>query len=126
LKLKYNQNTSIPTLLSNHITIGKAQNGTSIEFHLPVTSLQKVLSTSFRDKQVNVSEIKNIVTDGIIHEIHEKAIKNNINIVFEINRNVFIKEVLQDLVSDPVIWRKMLVQNQFPHSEEKKVIIEYR
>jgi hypothetical protein len=116
----------MPTLLSNHITIGKAQNGTNIEFQLPVTSLQKVLSTSFRDKQVNVFEIKNIVTDGIICEIREKAIKNNISIVFEINRNVFIKEVLQDIVSDPVIWRKTLVQNLLPCSEEKKVIIEYR
>jgi hypothetical protein len=117
---------SVPTLLSNHITIGKAQNGTNIEFHLPVTSLQKVLSSSFGDKQINVSEIKNIVTDGIIYQIHEKAIKNNISIVFEINRNVFIKEVLQGMVCDPVIWRKTLVQNLLPHSEEKKVIIEYR
>jgi hypothetical protein len=116
----------IPTLVSNHITIGKAQNGTNIEFHLPVTSLQSVLSTLFRDKQINVFEIKNIVTDDIICEIHEKAIKNNISIVFEINRNVFIKEVLQGIVSDPVIWRKTLVQNLLPHSEEKKAVIEYR
>jgi hypothetical protein len=116
----------MPTLLSNHITIGKAQSGTNIEFHLPVTSLQRVLSTSFRDKQINVSEIKNIVTDGIIRQVHEKSIKNNISIVFEINRNVFIKEVLQGIVGDPVIWRKTLVQNLLPHAEEKKVIIEYR
>jgi len=117
---------SLPTLLSNHITIGKAQNGTNIEFYLPVTSLQRALSSSFGDKQINVFEIKNIVTDGIICQIHEKAIKNNINVVFEINRNVFIKEVLQGIVSDPVMWRKTLVQNLLPHSEEKKVIIEYR
>ena len=116
----------MPTVLSNRITIGRAQNGTNIEFHLPVTSLQKVLSTSFSNKQINVSEMKNIVTDGIICEIHETAIKNDISIVFEINRNVFIKEVLQDIVSDPVMWRKTLVKNLLPHSQEKKVIVEYR
>jgi hypothetical protein len=112
----------MPTVLSNHITIGRAQNGTNIEFHLPVTSLQKVFSS----KQINVSEMKNIVTDGIICEIHETAVKNDISIVFEINRNVFIKEVLQDIVSDPVMWRKTLVKNLLPHSQEKKVIVEYR
>jgi hypothetical protein len=35
---KTNQNTFMSALLSHHITLGKAQKGTNIEFHLPVTS----------------------------------------------------------------------------------------
>jgi hypothetical protein len=115
----------MPTL-SKHITVGKAQNGTNIEFHLPVTSLQKVLSTSVGDKEINMSEMKNIVTDNIIFNVHEEAIKKDVSIVFQINRNVFIKEVLQDIASDPIMWGKTLAQNLLPHPEEKKVIVEYR
>lgn len=113
----------MPTLLSHHITIGKTQKGTNIEFHLPVTSLQKVLS---KDKEINMSEVKSIVTDDIICDVHEEEIKKDVSIVFEINRNVFIEEVLQDIVSDPIKWRKTLAQNLLPNSEEKKAIVEYR
>lgn len=120
---KTNQNTFMPALLSHHITLGKAQKGTNIEFRLPVTSLRKVLS---RDKEINMCEVKSIVTDDIICNVHEEAIKKDVNIVFEINRNVFIKEVLQDIVSDPIKWRKTLAQSLLPHSEGKKVIVEYR
>jgi hypothetical protein len=79
-----------------------------------------------RDKEINVCEVKNIVTDDIICGVHEEAIKKDVSIVFEINRNVFIKEVLQDIVSNPIKWRKTLAQSLLPHSEEKKVIVEYR
>lgn len=120
---KTNQNTFMPSLLSHHITLGKGQKGTNIEFCLPVTSLQKVLS---RDKEINMCEVRRIVTDDIICEVHEETIKKDVSIVFEINRNVFIKEVLQDIVSDPIKWRKTLARSLLPHSEEKKVIVEYR
>jgi hypothetical protein len=113
----------MPTVLSHHITIGRAQKGTNIEFHLPVTSLQKVLS---KDKEINMCDVKSIVADDIICDIHEEAIKNDVIIVFEINRNVFIEEVLQDIVSDPIKWRKTLAQSLLPHVKEKKVIVEYR
>jgi hypothetical protein len=116
----------MPTLLSNHITIGKAKTDTNIEFHLPISSLKKVLSTSFSGKEVTVSEVKNVVTDDIICDVHEEVTKKNTSIVFKINRNTFIKEVLQDIVHDPVMWRKTLAQNLLPHSEENKVVIEYR
>jgi hypothetical protein len=123
LKWKTNQNAFMPTLLSHHITLGKAQKGTNIEFRLPVTSLQKVLSSN---KEINMCEVKSIVTDDIICDVQEEAIKKDVSIVFEINRNVFIKEVLQDIVSDPIKWKKTLAQSLLPHSEEKKVIVEYR
>jgi hypothetical protein len=116
----------MPTLLSNHITIGKTQNGTNIEFHLPRTSLKKVLSTSFSDKEISMSEVKNVVTDDIICDVHEEVTKRDVSIVFQINRNMFIKEVLQDIAHDPVMWRKSLAQNLLPHSKENKVVIEYR
>jgi hypothetical protein len=113
----------MPTLLSHHITIGKAQKGTNIEFHLAVSSLQKVLS---KDKEINVCEVKSVVTDNIICDVREEALKKDVSIVFEINRNTFIEEVLQEIVSDPIKWRKTLSQNLLPNSEEKKVIVEYR
>lgn len=116
----------MPTLLSNHITIGKAQSGTNIEFHLPRTSLKKVLNTSFSDKEISVSEVKNVAVDDIICDVHEEVTKRGVSIVFQINRNMFIKEVLQDIVHDPVMWRKTLSQNLLPPSKENKVIIEYR
>lgn len=116
----------MPTLLSNHITIGKEKNDTNIEFHLSRTSLKKVLSTSFSDKEVNMSEVKNVVADDIICDVHEEVTKRDVSIVFQINRNMFIKEVLQDITCDTVMWRKTLAQNLLPQSKENKVVIEYR
>ncbi|XP_021931155.1 probable arginine--tRNA ligase, mitochondrial isoform X2 [Zootermopsis nevadensis] len=125
LKWKTSPNNFMPTLLSNHITIGKEKNGTNIEFHLSRTSLKKVLSTSFSDKEVNMSEVKNVVADDIICDVHEEVTKRDVSIVFQINRNMFIKEVLQDITCDTVMWRKTLAQNLLPQSKENKVVIEY-
>ncbi|XP_069690723.1 probable arginine--tRNA ligase, mitochondrial isoform X2 [Periplaneta americana] len=119
LNWKSKPNDILPAILSSNLTLGKLQN-THTEFYLPLTPLQHELNV-----EANLSDAKNIPPDNVICNVYETTIKKDINIVFQINKNIFIKDILQEVSSDPVLWKKSLLENHLSHSPKKKVIVEY-
>ncbi|PSN49729.1 putative arginine--tRNA ligase [Blattella germanica] len=124
LKGRNNEHASIPYVLSNYLAVGRTKNNTNIEFCLPVLSLQKFLGMSYNDK-INLSDVKKLGSNGVICDVKETVFKNNLNIVFQINKHMFVKEVLHEITGDSILWRKTIAQNILPQSLGKNVIVEF-
>ncbi|XP_068086074.1 probable arginine--tRNA ligase, mitochondrial [Anabrus simplex] len=110
--------------LPKEIVIGNSKEGRNIELLIPVKNIQRnetVLCNNAND--ITLATFENIPTDETISSIQQHVDKHKENVIFTINRDIFVKEVLNDMIHKPNAYGKLF--DVVSHPLGKKVVVEY-
>ncbi|KAK7872518.1 hypothetical protein R5R35_013763 [Gryllus longicercus] len=120
LKLTGSFSSSIHANLSRHLLVASNKDGVNFELVLPLKPLSQTLNSNVSFNGMKLTDLKYLSSDDKISAIAES---HNESLIFTLNRNLFVKEVLNDKINKPYPYSKILDVAPYPFG--KTVIVEY-
>ncbi|XP_049807048.1 probable arginine--tRNA ligase, mitochondrial isoform X2 [Schistocerca nitens] len=114
-----NQCSQLPSVLPQFVEIHGGDDSSNIEFHLNLRSLEKF--NGFRADYL--PNLENISSDSLIHGVWSVTDKRGPKCIFRICSDVFLKEVLEDVINKPNLIRKRnsIVNNHIG----RRIVVEF-
>ncbi|CAG2056953.1 unnamed protein product, partial [Timema podura] len=113
-------------LLSRHLFISLNKNGGDVEVQMPMNIFHNHLQSSLSEYKTipSVSEIKNVFnTTDFVTDVQEMGEGNGKKIVFRMNKNRFLKDILEDILNNSKGHRNNS-SIRLPSFDEK-IVVEY-
>lgn len=113
------QGSHLPSVLPQLVEVRGRDDDSSIEFHLSLRSLKKCDGFYAND----LTNLENITPDSFIHNVRNVSDNRGPKCVFRICSDMFLKEVLEDIINkpDPIRKRNSILNNPIG----RKIIVEF-
>lgn len=114
--------TSFKSCVPKHLYLANNTDGTNVELLLPLKPLNQTISES-SCKEFNLLDLKSLSPDDKIFSVYETNRKHKDSLIFSLNRNLFVKEVLNDMINVPYPFSKKF--DVAPQPFGKTIVVEF-